>query len=66
MLEELGFGIVGTIGNHNALWKGATETKRLDPPVTGINYSQQGYRYLTKDEQRKLRKRLSVARRKPK
>lgn len=59
LVDEIGLGFVGTSGNFNAIWRG-DETREFKPPVSAINYSQQGYRYLTVGEQRRLRKRLKM------
>lgn len=48
------FHMFGDAGNFNACWNGR-KTRTFDPPITDINYAGRGYRYLTDQEQKKLR-----------
>lgn len=41
-------------GKWNALWNGY-DTRIFKTPITGIQYSQQGYRYLKESEQKRVR-----------
>lgn len=55
LTDEIGaIHMLGDAGNFNACWNGR-RTKRFDPPITKPNYAAQGFRYLTTNEQRKLR-----------
>jgi hypothetical protein len=51
---------VDTQGNWKAIWKG-TETRRIEPPISDIQYAQQSYRYATAEESERLREAYDAA-----